>query len=389
MPAVSRPRGVPVLSAVPGRRPLRVGIVGTGGIARTHATAIAALAAAGDPVTIAAVADVLPERARAFAAERGVPHHFASAEALLGAGLVDCVHVTTPHPAHCAVVVAAAAAGVHALVEKPLAIDLREADRAVEAARRAGTVLSTVFQRRWFPAARRLRRAIDEGKLGRPILGSLEVRWLRTAEYYARDPWRGKWATEGGGCLVNQAVHAIDWLLWYLGPVDVVFGLYHNLGHRDMRLEVDDNAVAAIRFRSGAIATLSASVSVKPASVARVTVHGDNGASASVCEVTEWGGDYVNDIWTIPGEEGLPAAWAAADRAEAWPNWRYHLRQIEDFYAAVRTGRAPEVSGEDGRNAVELIQAIYSASESGLAVAFPMDRRLRHHGLPPDPGPLA
>ena len=359
----------------------RVGIVGTGGIARSHATALRALQAEGVPVGLTAVADILPERARAFAAEWGAAHSFGGAEQLLRSGLVDCVCVTTPHPAHCAVVVAAAAAGVHALVEKPLAVDLLEADRAVEAARAAGIRLGAVFQRRWFPAAARVRAAIDAGKLGRPILGSLELRWLRTPEYYARDAWRGKWATEGGGCLVNQAVHAIDWLLWYFGPVETVFGLYHNLGHREMGLEVDDNAVAAIRFRSGAIATLSASVSVKPASVARVTVHGDNGASASICEVAEWGGEYVNDIWTVPGEEGLPARWAEEDRARAWPNARYHQLQIADFVAAVRDGRDPAVTGEDGRNAVELIQAIYYSSESGESVRFPMDRRLRHHGL--------
>jgi len=375
-------------SAYPPVRPLRVGIIGTGGIAGAHATAIADLAASGEPVRIAAVADILPERAAAFAEKHGAERHFASAAQLLQSGLVDCVHVTTPHPSHCAVVVEAARSGVHALVEKPLAIDLREADRAVEAAARAGTLLGAVFQRRWFPAAQRVRQAIDSGRLGRPILGSLEVRWLRTREYYARDPWRGRWDTEGGGCLVNQAVHAIDWLLWYFGPIEVVFGLYHNLGHREMGLEVDDNAVAAIRFRSGAIATLSASVSTRPASVARVTVHGDSGSTASICEVAEWGGDYINDIWTIPGEEGLPAQWAEADRAAALPNWKYHGLQIADFYAAVRGGRPPAVTGEDGRNAVELIQAIYYASETGQAVALPMDRRLRHHGLPADPGPL-
>jgi len=363
----------------------RVGIIGTGGIARSHATALRALQAEGAPLAFTAVADIKADRALAFATEWGVAHHYGSAAELLDSGQVDCVLVTTPHPAHCAVVVEAAAAGVHALVEKPLAVDLLEADRAVDAARQAGIRLGAVFQRRWFPAAARVRQAIDDGKLGRPILGSLELRWLRTPEYYARDAWRGKWATEGGGCLVNQAVHAIDWLLWFLGPVEVVFGLYHNLGHRGMGLEVDDNAVAAIRFRSGAIATLSASVAVRPASVARVTVHGDNGASASICEVAEWGGDYVNDVWTIPGEEGLPAQWAAADRARAWPNFTYHQLQIADFIAAVREGREPAVTGEAGRNAVELISAIYYASESGEAVRFPMDRRLRHHGLPPAP----
>ncbi len=374
--------GAPLRRTEAPGRPLRVGIVGTGGIARTHATAIRALAERGLAVEIAAVADIAPDRARAFAAERGVAHTFASARDLLAAGLVDCVHVTTPHPSHAAVVVEAAAAGVHALVEKPLAVDLQEADLAVEAARRAGVRLGTVFQRRWFPAARRVRQALDEGKIGRPILGSLEVRWLRTPEYYARDPWRGRWATEGGGCLVNQAVHAIDWLLWYLGPADLVFGLYHSLGHRSMGLEVDDNAVAAIRFRSGAIATLSASVSVRPASVARVAVHGDSGATVSVCELAEWGGDYVNDLWTVPGEEGLPEAWAAADRAAGWPNWRYHAEQIADFYGAVREGREPAVRGEDGRNAVELIQAIYHASETGEAVRLPMERGLRRGSGP-------
>lgn len=363
----------------------RVGIVGTGGIARSHATALRALEAEGAPVAFTAVADILADRAGAFAGEWSVPHHFGSARELLRSGHVDCILVTTPHPAHCAVVVEAAAAGVHALVEKPLAVDLLEADRAVEAAGQAGIRLGAVFQRRWFPAAARVRQAIDDGKLGRPILAALDLRWLRTPDYYARDAWRGKWATEGGGCLVNQAVHAIDWLLWFMGPVEMVFGLYHNLGHRGMGLEVDDNAVAAIRFRSGAIATLSASVSVRPAAFARVTVHGDNGASASICEVTEWGGEYVNDVWTIPGEEGLPAQWAEADRAQARPNSRYHQLQIADFVAAVRERRAPAVTGEDGRNAVELIQAIYYASESGEVVRFPMDRRLRHHGLPPVP----
>jgi len=344
---------------------VRVGIIGCGKIAATHALALSRLAEA----DLVACCDRSEERARALAAEHGAPHVFADAGELLGSGLVDAVHVCTPHPDHAAVVTAAAGAGVHVLCEKPIAVTLAEADRMIGAAERAGVKLGVVFQRRFWPAAQRIRRLLDEGRLGRPTLAECAVRIWRSPEYFAADPWRGRWATEGGGVLMNQAVHALDLFQWFMGPAVEVSGRYATLRHAGL-IDVEDTAVAAVRFASGALGTVLAASTVAPGFGYRVAVHGDRGATVSVWERQE-GEQGINDVWTLPGEEAARAAWEREEAGQpGFP--RFHIEQIHDFLCAVRDDRPPAVTGRDARHSLELILAIYRSSRRGAPVPLPL-----------------
>ena len=258
---------------------IRFGIVGTGGIASTHAAGLAALAADAELV---ACCDAVPARAAAFAERWSIPRYFDSARAMLDAGGLDVVCVCTPHPQHAEPLILAAERGIHGVVEKPMTATLQAADRVLEASARYGTLLSTMSQRRWFPAARRVRQAIDSGQLGsRPLLGESVTEMWRDEAYYRRDAWRGRWDTEGGGVLMNQAPHNIDFLLWYMGPAEEIFGYWANLNHP--YVEIEDNAVAVIKFRSGALGILKGTVSMHPERrIHGVTLVGESGATVSL-----------------------------------------------------------------------------------------------------------
>jgi UDP-N-acetyl-2-amino-2-deoxyglucuronate dehydrogenase len=346
-------------------RKVRVGLVGCGKIAQTHAQALASL----EEADFVACCDADEARARALAAQHGVPQVFADVGALFRSGAVEAVCVCTPHPSHGAIVVAAAEAGVHVLCEKPLTVDLGEANRMVEAAEKAGIKFGGIFQRRFWPAAQRIRRAIDDGKLGTVTLAECAVRIWRPESYFAQDAWRGKWATEGGGVLMNQAVHAIDLLQWYLGPVKEVFGRYNTFMH-GAYIDVEDTAVATLVGTNGALATIQAATTYNPTFGFRVAVHGTSRATASVWEMPE-GREGVNDVWNIPGEEGTQYVWQEGVEPPAgFPG--FHILQIQDFLQAVRDDRAPAVTGAEAKKALEIILAIYESSRVGRVVQLPM-----------------
>jgi predicted dehydrogenase len=295
---------------------------------------------------------------------------------------VEAVFVCTPHPEHASATAAALRAGVHALVEKPLASSLEDCDLMIGAARAGGAFLGTVSQRRFYPPCQRIRNALDSGRLGRPVLGSALILGWRDEAYYRSDPWRGTWNREGGGVLVNQSPHQLDLLLWYMGEVAEVFGYWANLNHP--YIEVDDTAVAVVRFKNGGLGNIVVSNSQNPAIHARVAIHGENGASVGV--QTDGGAMFVpgltriteapfNDLWTIPGEGHHLPLWRDNDalvfRSED-PTLRFHRIQIEDFLRSALSGRPPAVTAQDGRRTVELFTAIYRAARDGRPVPFPV-----------------
>jgi predicted dehydrogenase len=343
---------------------LRFGIVGTGTIAHHHAAAVAALP---NESELAACCDVDLDRARGFAARWRVPSAYGCARTMLDSGRVDVVCVCTPHPQHAEPLLLAAERGVHGISEKPLTATVADADRVIEAYDRRGALLTVIVQRRWFPAALRVRRAIDEGFLGhRVILGESYCELWRDETSYRRAPWRGRWETEGGGVLLNQSPHNIDFLLWYMGPAQEVFGYWANLNHG--YIEVEDNAVAVIKFRSGGLAVLKGTTSMKPPRREHgVTLLGEAGPTVSV---DVWGfARGSNDVWTIPGDEGRVARWRREDDAFGTgdlPN--FHAHQIRDTIRAIRSGCPPPVTGSEGRRVVALIQGIYESGRQGKPV---------------------
>ena len=344
---------------------VRVGLVGCGKIAVTHAQALSQLAEA----DFVACCDRDVERAKLMAAEHGVPGVYGDLDELLASGTIDAILCCTPHPAHEPVVVAAAKAGVHVLCEKPIATTLAESDRMIAAAEEGGIEFGVIFQRRFWPAAQRMRDAIDAGKLGNTTFGSCTVRLWRGPDYFASDPWRGTWAAEGGGVLMNQAVHAIDHFQWYMGRAVEVYGKIATLRH-GAYIDVEDTAVATVVFENGGLGVINCTSTYERPAGFRVEIHGDSGAAISYWERNE-GELGVNDLWTIPGEEANREQWLTEDDGKVgFPD--YHILQVGEFLQALLAKRAPAVTGKEARKSLEIILAIYESNRTGVPVKLPM-----------------
>ena len=365
-------------------RPLGVALVGLGMIAATHAEALSAIAGA----RLVGAFDAIPESVRTFASRFGV-RPYSSLDEALDDPEVDIISVCTPHPTHARIAIQAAGRGRHVLVEKPMAATLADCDAMLAAADAGGVQIGVVSQRRWYEPVLRVHDAIERGGIGDPILATVTLLGWRDEAYYRMASWRGTWSGEGGGVMVNQASHHLDLLLWLMGPVEEVFGYWANLNHP--YIEVEDTAVAVLRFASGALGQILLSNSQRPGLYGRIHVHGRNGSSVGV--QTETGSSFVagvtsrvepafNDLWTVPGESGLLDQWQQEDRARAEavdPMTHYHRLQIADFVDAIANGRRPLVTGMDGRNAVELFTAVYESQRSRAPIRLPIGAG-RSHG---------
>ena len=356
---------------------IRTALIGCGKVGHLHAAALRDLPES----KFVAVCARTQAKAEPFAAQYGVAP-FLDVREMITAARIQAVCVCTPHPAHAAPALAALQAGAHVIVEKPLASSLADCDAMIAAAREKHRLLSTISQRRFYPPCQRIRQAIDEGRIGQPVLGTTVMFGWRDEDYYRSDPWRGTWAGEGGGVLVNQSPHQLDLLLWYLGEVEEVFGYWANLNHP--YIEVDDTSVAVVRFKSGALGNIVVSNSQNPALHVRVSVHGSNGASVGV--QTDGGKMFVagqsqiaeppyNDLWTVRGEEDQLGPWKEEDARlfdSVKPTEYFHRLQIQDFLRAIIEQRPPAVTGEDGRRTVELFTAVYRATRDRRPVRFPL-----------------
>jgi|SRR5208282_856563 len=348
---------------------VRTALIGCGKAGQIQAKALSALPES----DFVAVCDSDPARAQAFATRyRSRP--YADVPAMIEECEVSSVFICTPHPVHARPAIEAARAGAHVLVEKPLAASLEDCDAMIAAAQQNGVKLGVISQRRWYEPVRRMKQAIDSGKIGRPVLGGFTMYSWRDQAYYQSDPWRGKWDTEGGGVLINQSPHMLDLLIWLMDDqVTEVCGYWANLNHP--YVEVEDSAVAILRFARGGLGSIVTSLSQKPGIHTKVHIHGSKGSSVGV--ETDRGATFIagmsaiaepplNDLWTIPGEEHLLERFQTEDRARfalADPINQYHALQIQDFLQAILQDRAPEVTGEDGQRVVALIQAIYRSNQ--------------------------
>jgi len=295
----------------------------------------------------------------------------------------DLVIVCTAHPFHRQPAVEAASAGANVLVEKPLASDLQDCVDIISACKKSNIRLGVISQRRWYEPVRRVKEAIDNGKIGKPVLAEVTMLGWRDKAYYDSDAWRGSWKTEGGGVLVNQSPHQLDILLWYMGEIDEVYGIWRNLNHP--YVEIDDTALAIVKFKSGAIGNIIVSNSQKPGLYGKVHIHGENGASVGV--QTDGGAMFIagrtgvaeppiNDLWTIPGEEKMLEKWKKEDTYtfnNCDPTVRYMQYQIEDYLRSIGRGLDPAVTGSDGRKTVELFTAIYRSTKDNLPIKFPLN----------------
>jgi UDP-N-acetyl-2-amino-2-deoxyglucuronate dehydrogenase len=328
---------------------VRVGIVGLGSIGATHAACLAELGDEARLVAYSSQAAIAPELVRIGNARRVTP------EAVLAASDVDLVVISGPSNLHGVHALAALRAGKHVVVEKPLATTAAVARDVVAAWREAGVMGSVMAQRRLESQHVELKRLLDEGWLGRPLLAQVEVCWWRSPEYYDQAPWRTQ--PPGGGVLMNQALHSVDLLVWLLGPAAEVAAINGNLAHD---LACEDSSVAAVRFRCGALGSIVATTATRPGSPATLRLFTDRGSiELDHASITRWEVPHVpqpKSSEQITSGASNPAAIGTAG----------HLAQWRDILAALRTGRQPAVSLADGLHVVELIDAIYAADTTGL-----------------------
>lgn len=324
---------------------IRFGIIGCGIIAELHANAIGMC-----PHTeLLAVTDVDAARARNFAEKHGVALHGSNLEAMLANPDIDVVSVCTPSGLHRDAAVAAAEAGKHVLCEKPLEITAQKMEEMIAACRRAGVKLGCVYQRRAQAVPRKVKQVLEQGLLGKLVLCDAYLKYYRDQAYYDSAGWRGTWALDGGGALMNQGVHGVDMIQWLCGGITRVYGRAAALARN---IEVEDTAVAVVEFGAGSFGIIEAATTVYPERSTRFEIHGELGSIIF--------DDSGIQEWHVPGDEEPNVE---ADHIEGVHSIG-HYRFIEDMAKAVLEGREPMVPGEDARKAVDIILAIYQSSRT-------------------------
>ena len=344
----------------------KFGIIGCGMIAKFHARAIKDAGG-----KLVACYDHIPQAAENIAKEFGCKA-YESLDGLLADPNVEIVTIGTPSGAHCEPAVAAAKAGKHIIVEKPLEITLERCDAIIEACDKAGVTLSAIFPSRFHDSSVKIKNAITANRFGRLTLGDAIVKWYRTQGYYDSGVWRGTWELDGGGALMNQAIHSVDLLTWLMGPVVEIRAQTALLAHE--RIAVEDAAVATVQFANGALGVIEATTAAFPGYLKRVEIHGVAGSAVLEEEdIVKWDfSESVADDAAIREAmtHRLSGGGGAADPAAIGHHG--HARQFADVLDAIQNGRKPLIDGPEGRRSVEIILAIYQSAETGRAVGLPL-----------------
>ena len=347
-------------------RKVKFGIIGTGAIATMHADALKNSRNA----ELVAVFDQVTERAQQFAEKFGV-RAAADFESFLADPEVEAVTIATPTGIHGKVAVPAALAGKHVLCEKPLDVTTAKAEEIIDACDKTGVLLMSVFQSRFGENVALIKQAIEAGRFGKIVLASAQCKWFRDQKYYDSATWRGTWALDGGGALMNQSIHTVDLLLYLNGDVEEVSALTGTLSHTG--IEVEDNAVAIVKFKNGALGTIEGSTSCAPGFPRRVEISGTLGSVVlEDNKIIRW--QFTEDA---PGDEeirrncGVGTAVISGGGAgdPMAISSEGHKVQIEALADAILAGQKEvELSGKEGRRAVELICSIYKSAQTGAPV---------------------
>jgi UDP-N-acetyl-2-amino-2-deoxyglucuronate dehydrogenase len=343
------------------------GIIGCGMIAKFHAKAIAEIKGA----KLIACHNRTMDKARKFAAEFPC-QPYDELEAMLKRPDIDVVTVCTPSGAHFEPGVMAAKAGKHVLVEKPLEVTLKRCDKLIAACEKAKVRLGTIFPSRFHESSRLLKQAVEQNRFGRITLADAYVKWFRTQQYYDSGAWRGTWKLDGGGALMNQAIHSVDLLLWLMGPVVEVSAHVATLAHE--RIEVEDVATATLRFENGALGVIEATTAAFPGSLKKIEIAGSHGmATLEEESLIRWtfaketakdkklAADLMNNTKTGGGASDPAAIGHAA-----------HRELFKDFLKGLASGKPSMTEGAEGRRSVELILAIYKSAKTGRSVKLPL-----------------
>lgn len=342
---------------------VRFGIVGVGNIAGFHAKAIGLVEGA---ELVACHA-----RTRASGEEWSREHgcdYASTLDELLSRNDVDAVAITTPSGTHADIGVQVAQAGKHVLCEKPIDITVQKVDQLIEACDSNGVLLGAIFQSRFGEGARAAKRAVESGRFGELTQCSAYIPWFRSKEYYASAGWRGTWALDGGGALMNQGIHAVDLLLWLAGEVAEVSARCDTRLHD---IEVEDNAVAWLKFTSGALGVIQGSTACYPGESKRVELKGERGSITLVDDVPAlWQFEEAapEDKEVLRLQQNASIGGGASDPKAISVDG--HRAQYADFVRAIQENREPAVPGREGRRAVQVIRAIYESSQSNSVVTL-------------------
>jgi UDP-N-acetyl-2-amino-2-deoxyglucuronate dehydrogenase len=337
----------------------RIALVGCGRISKNHLEAIDRI----DGLELVAVCDTDPERAKRVGMEWNVPH-FTSYDRMLADSEADVVTIATPSGLHPEQGVAAAKAGKHVVMEKPMAISLTGADALVQACDKAGVQLFVVKQNRLNPPVQLLKRAVDRNRFGRIYMASCTVHWARPQEYYDQAPWRGTWEFDGGA-FMNQASHYVDLIQWVMGPVESVMAKTATLARR---IETEDSGIAILKFRSGALGTIEVTMLAYPRNLeGSLTILGEKG-SAKI------GGTAVNKIehWEFADYDDDDKLIEAANTSPPNVYGLGHQGYYRNVLSVLRGEAKPDTDGRAGRKSLELILGIYESAKTGREVPLPL-----------------
>jgi predicted dehydrogenase len=345
---------------------MNFGIIGTGTISGFHYKAVSEIP--GCKVT--ACMDTVPERAKSFAEKHGCAG-YGDLEEFLAHPKLDIVTICTPSGTHLDAALAAARAGKHLIIEKPIEVTLDRIDKIIEACDKSRVSLSGVFMSRYHESAKALKQALENGRFGKLTLGSAYIKWWRSQEYYDKGGWRGTKRFDGGGALMNQGIHAIDLLQWFMGPVDCVSAYTALLGHE--RLEDEDTAAASLRFKNGALGVIEGSTAAYPGFPKRIEICGVKGSAILEEESLKgWSFDTA-----LPQDAALrekfrerPGSGGSSDPAAI--GYHGHKAQFTEIVEAISAGKKPAIDGLEARKAVEIILAVYQSSRTGKEVRLPL-----------------
>jgi len=331
-------------------RIINFAIIGCGVIAPSHAEGIVNTPSA----KLVAVADVIEERAREFAQKYNCDWYVDYKE-MLDRPDIDVVNICTPSGLHSEMAIEAMKRGKHVITEKPMAVTLEQAEVMIEASKKYQRKLACIFQRRTQSVFRKIKEVTSQGAIGKLILGDAYMKYFRSQAYYDSGDWRGTWAMDGGGALMNQGIHCIDLMQWIMGEVGSVFAYTRTLARK---IEVEDTAVAVIEYKNGAIGVIEGTTSVVPGFDHRLEFHGVDGS------ILVDGENIVR--WEVPGVELQLDSYEDVGSVASDPRavgYMGHMILIRDMIDAIKNDRDPLITGEEGEKALKIILAIYESSK--------------------------
>ncbi len=348
------------------KRQFGFGIIGAGTISEIHAMAINFI----ENAKLIGVYSINKNKSDAFAMKNNCIA-YDTLDELVKQPEIDIICICTPSGIHLDPALKCIEAGKHCLIEKPLEVTLKKCDQIIEAAYKAGVKTGVIFPSRFYAASKQVKKAIDEKRFGDLVLGDAYVKWNRSEAYYKSATWRGTWQFDGGGALMNQGIHSVDLLQWYMGTVESVQSVTANIRHKG--IEVEDTIVSTLKFSNGALGTIECSTAVFPGALKRIEIMGTAGtAILEENNIIKWQFEQEasedKNIWsTMPG--GDISHGGVSDPADI--SYKGHKSQIEDMIHSIETGNEPLIDGPEGRKSVEIVLAVYESAKSGKMVRLP------------------